>query len=228
MATTTTGFIIIGVVIVLAGAAYLVHALETQRQQKRLLAAQIRSDIRYAEQIFAAIPALFINEALHRFLLQFIHSSLLKLSALGQAAAKDRIEYYQQRLEQPFQAAEFPLGSLTCCQTEAEAQQASAAIKELARWLNTLNQQAMQGHLNELLHHCKHCFDLLAVDGIIFKAQALEQTKGPRVALPQYDNCLNELDKMDHYLLSDRQSYELRTHIAQLQATLADESGVTP
>lgn len=229
MSSTTTGVIIIGVIFVLAAAAYFVHTLETQRQQKRLLAAQIRNDIRYVEQTREAIPPLFINEPLHRFLLQFMMTSLHKLAALEQTPAiQERLQHYQQLLEQPFLPAEFPMGALTCCQTETEAHRANTAIKELARWLNQLNQQArFQGSLNELIHHCKHCFDQITVDGIIFKAQALELSKGARVALPQYHNCLNELEKMDQYLLNDRQSYELRTHIAQLKTTLTDESDLS-
>lgn len=229
MSSTTTGAIIIGVIFVLAAAAYFVHTREAQRQQKRLLTAQIRNDIRYVEQTREAIPTIFINESLHRFLLQFMMTSLHRLAALEQtSAAQERLQHYQQLLEQPFIPTEIPMGSLTCCQTEAEAQRANATIKELARWLNQLNQQAgFQGILNELIHHCKHCFDQIEIDSYIFKAQALERSKGSRVALPQYHNCLNELEKTDHYLLYDRQSYELRTHIAQLKTTLTDESDLS-
>lgn len=106
-----------------------------------------------------------------------------------------------------------------------ETLMATGAIKQLAQWLNKTNQKPSADHqsINEMLRYTQECFQLLAVDKMAHEATECEQMRGAKVAIHQFRNCLTTLESFDHWQLADRQGYEIRTHIAQLEEKIALE-----
>ncbi|RVU32124.1 hypothetical protein [Neptunomonas marina] len=223
MTPAETGFVIIIVVITLAGAAFVVQSLENQRQQKRSALRALRADIRYAEQIRDGFPSELMSPQLAEFLSHYLTAQWRKLLTLDNSAAMQNAAKASVS-QQPSPPTPYKAGSLTRLHDKDQALKAAAMSKELAAWLKNLANRNRQSTstISELLKYCHYCVQQVAVDGLVFDALEYQAVKGPKPALHQFKNCLHTLERIDHRHFTDRQIYELRTYVTELEASLQD------
>ncbi|WP_293267135.1 hypothetical protein [Neptunomonas sp.] len=225
MSSTGTAITIIIVVGVLISLAYIVQSIENQRQQKRARIQAIRNNIRNVERLYDTLPNRVIPEQLNHFISHHLHSQWKKILLL------DNNSSFQKAAQQSLQnSSEFsvdntyPSGSLTLLSDQREAQKTMTAAQELSQWLQMLKKSSPQSQtINDLLSHLQYCHAQASIDRMLFDAIECEQTKGAKVSIPQYKNCLNSLDNMHYSQKNDRQVFELNNHIEALSNPSVEE-----
>lgn len=227
MSSTQTALLIVAMVVALAATAFIVQTLESQRQQKRARMQALRREIRHSQTLLEALQGPFMSEELHRFIYQHQLYHWQQLSTLDTRAHQGLVSC-QQAASQPPAPFHYPEGSLTLLADRAATLRAYSAVQQLYQWLKSLSTGANSREIRSFVKHAKACHRQARIEGMLFDAIECEQARGAEVALPHYRSCLSALEKLDYREQLDRQIYELRRYIDQLETASTPAAVTTP
>jgi hypothetical protein len=220
MAQSEAVFVIILGISILAIAAYIIQKVDNQRQLQRNLKHAINQNIAQVDHLLQSIPSALMTEPLYNYLTYELRNLCLQKNQIDKdPKSAQYLEWANQLVSNGFEKSTSS-SSLTLLENEADLSPSTLAIIELAKWLN--QQSSHNPELtNELLHYSKACLDILSIDKMIFEAIRCETEKGPQVAIHQFRNCLFTLENQLSTIQSDLQLYKIRTHIDELEQTIA-------
>ena len=220
MGPTETGLFILGSIVVMAMAAFLVQSIETARRQRHMRIIHLKDHFRRADHLFKGLPKSFVTPEIMRMLLKYMEQQISKLIEIEQKPE------YQQELDRiteltnsPFEPEPYPTGQLTHYQDRNSTRRARAMLRELAQFIKDL-QKTHQGNsaiLSQMLTDIKQGYTRLTVELEIMDAQETEALAGEHVSLHQYRTAMIRLQQFNNTHKIDPQIFALSQKVERCQ-----------
>jgi hypothetical protein len=226
MSPTEIALLILGVVIVLAIAAYVIQGIENQRRAKRLLLMQLKDNVRRAEHLLDNIPPELYIPELQKLLTAYLKRRWATILELDNSSAnQERAAETQAKTEQVVEPTPHPAGSMTLYKERDKARRARAILREQGQFVKELaaKKELAPNVAKHILTQVKVGYARASYDLEIMEAIDLETASGPVVAIHQFRNSFRNLEKLNKHQSLDRQLYEIRTHMAEMEAKIKFE-----
>lgn len=221
MSSLSIAFIIVGLLIILVGYAFIYQALEKRRKQRQRLMAALKHRQRSFKRMLVSFPSGFLPKELSLVVHQALVDAAEQLRRLEpkERAHKDEVELYSRELENIRQQ-----DSSSTVRLETVEQ-----VVDLRRQLQDLNQyilqQAERGHIGKAQaqaygHQIKRLILRISVDAYVLSARQAGDVGKARLALHYY-NLARKLLVRDSVRAHQQQIQQFDEIIAQLEEQLA-------
>lgn len=221
MSSLSIAFVIVGLLIVLIGYAFIYQALEKRRKQRQRLMAALKHRQRSFKRMLVSFPSGFLPKELSLVVYQALLDAAEQLRRLEpkERAHKDEVALYSRELENIHQQ-----DSSGAVRLETVEQ-----VVDLRRQLQDLNQyilqQAERGNISKAQaqihgHQIKRLILGISVDAYVLSARQAGDIGKVRLALHYY-NLARKLLVRDNVRAHQQQIQQFDEVIAQLEAQLA-------
>lgn len=220
MSPTSIGLLILLGVALMAGIGFAVQDIENKKRARKLRLIQLKTAIRRADHLFGSLPPLLMTPDVRTLLVKYLEARWKAVVELEPTEThKQQQAAFQGIVAATPEAVGHPSGSMTVFRNTDEATRALAVIKELAQFVAQLQSKGeVKGSIAEkLMKEAKRSYGRIEVDIDLMTIQETEAHQRPEVIVHQYRNCFSKLEKYNTDQTLDRQLYEIRTHISQLE-----------
>lgn len=207
MTPTQIGLLILGGLTVFIVGALVMQGIENQRRQKRLRLLALKDQIRRADHLFHALPALLRSASMDQLLINYLIQHWREIDSLdGTAGARAQLSKLNERAKMLSDGPASASG-LTLFPDRDQARGARAIMREFAQFLTDLTKTGRYtvAQIQPIMNQAKIAYARARLDLELMDAQLLDKNRGAAVALHQYRSCLKTIEKLGNYVRMENQ-----------------------
>ncbi|MDQ2075250.1 hypothetical protein [Marinimicrobium sp. ABcell2] len=224
MSSLSIAFVIVGLLIVLIGYAFIYQALEKRRKRRQRLIAALKHRQRSFKRMLVSFPSGFLTKELSQVLYQALIDAADQLSHLEprDRSHKEEVSLYSRELETVRQQETSGTARLD------SAEQVADIRRQLQDLHHYIVQQAERGNVSKAQaqvysSQIKRLVLQMSVDAYTLNARQAREIGKPRLAMHYYNLARKLLVRENAGHTHQQQILQLGEVIAQLEAQLARE-----
>ncbi|MBP0050198.1 hypothetical protein H9C73_15860 [Marinobacterium sp. AK62] len=226
MTPTETGFLIIGVIVVMAMIAFTIQSIENQRRERRMRLLLLKDQIRRADHLLRSLPEHYITREIRDLLVRYLMQRWkLTLELERTDDNLKRLQEVESVASQPIPVVEHPAGSMTLHTDRNHASRTASLLRELFQFLSEVKQQGLfkPSDIDTVTYQVKEAYTRTRIDVELMDTYEAEQARGAAAALPRFRTAMAKLQSLNSTQQLDRQMYEIGTHIDELEVIVKRE-----